>query len=65
MKSVYTNKDNIDNIINYNLDIYNNIVIIPYYGPLPDLPRVGRLNNLFNNPIASFEAIIQGIKNTL
>lgn len=61
-ESVYTNKDNIDNIINYNLDIYNNIVIIPYYGPLPDLPRVGRLNNLFNNPIASFEAIIQGNK---
>ena len=56
----YTNENNIDDIIDYNLNRSNNIVIIPYYGPLPDLPRPGRMKNLFNNPIASFEAIIQG-----
>ena len=56
----YTNENNIDDIIDYNLNISKNIVIIPYYGTLPDLPRVGRMQKVFNNHKASFEAIIQG-----
>ena len=57
---VYTDEDNIDLVINDNLSKFNNIVIIPYYGPLPHIPRLGRMYNLFNNPKASLEAIIQG-----